>query len=134
MLIARLYSISGKSRCDLTMCKNSHLPSSINDAPGILGRCLEGLHAGTGWSYLVVMGGPHPLSNGEISVARFDITLYNSCQCSPADIRSATMPGQKALISANLIPTSRRSIWLISQNISKTSTVSPSLNLASSVD
>lgn len=129
MLIARLYSIFGKSRCDVTMCQYSHPPSSIKDAPGILGRCLEGLHAGSGWTYLVVMGGPHPLSNGEIAVARFDITIYSSC--SLANIRSATMPGQKVLISANLIPTSRKNTSLISQNISKRSTVSPSLNLAS---
>ena len=52
----------------------SHPPSSIKDAPGILGRCLDGLHAGSGWTYLVVMGGPHPLSNGEIAVTRFDIS------------------------------------------------------------
>ena len=60
------------SRC----VKNSYPPSSIKDAPGILGRCLDGLHAGSGWSYLVVMGGLHPLSNGDISVARFDVTYY----------------------------------------------------------
>jgi len=38
------------------------------------------------------------------------------------------MPGQKVLISANLIPTSRRHTWLVSQNILKRSTVS--LNFA----
>ena len=43
--------------------KNSHQPSSIKDMPGILGQCLDGLHAGSRWTYLVVMGGPHPLSN-----------------------------------------------------------------------
>ena len=57
------------------MCNEAHkyLPSSIKDAPGILGQCLDGLHAGSGWTYLVVMGGPHPLSNGDIAVARFHV-------------------------------------------------------------
>ena len=68
-----------------SMCKNLHTPSSIKDAPGILGRCLEGLHAGSGWTYLVLMGGPHPLSNGEIAVARFNISLLYS-SCTPAHI------------------------------------------------
>jgi len=93
--------------------------------PGILGRCLDGLHVGSGWSYLVVMGGPHPLSNGEIAVARFDVPLYSYTS---TDIPPATVPGQKAMISAKLILTSRSNTSLISQNIWNRSTVS--LNLA----
>ena len=56
--------------------KNSHQPSSIKDMPGILGQCLDGLHAGSRWTYLVVMGGPHPLSNGDFAVARFGVPYY----------------------------------------------------------
>ena len=74
-MIARLNSIFGKIGCYYvrSVKKLTDATSSIKDAPGILGRCLDGLHAGSGWTYLVVMGGPHPLSNGEIAVARFDV-------------------------------------------------------------
>jgi hypothetical protein len=71
------------------------------------------------------MGGPHPLSNGEIAVARFDVPLYSYTS---TDIPPATVPGQKAMISAKLILTSRSNTSLISQNIWNRSTVS--LNLA----
>jgi len=47
-----------------------------------------------------------------------------STSCTLTDILSATMPGQKVLISANLILTSRRHTWLVSQSILKRSTVS----------
>jgi hypothetical protein len=71
-LIAHLNSIFGKIGGYVRCLKKLTSPSSIRDAPNILGRCLDGLHAGSGWTYLVVMGGPHPLSNGDIAVARFD--------------------------------------------------------------
>jgi len=76
-MIARLNSIFGKIKCYYvrSVKKLTDAASSIKDAPGILGRCLDGLHSGSGWTYLVVMGGPHPLSNGEIAVARFDVLL-----------------------------------------------------------
>ena len=51
--------------------------------------------------------------------------------CTPTDILSATAPGQKVLISANRILTSRRNTWLISLNILKRSTVSLNLTLSS---
>ena len=47
-----------------------------------------------------------------------------SSTCTPADLPSAIMPGQKGLISANFILISRRHTWLISQNIWKSYTVS----------
>ena len=88
-LIAHLNSIFGKIGYYVRCLKKLTSPSTIKDAPGILGRCLEGLHAGSGWTYLVVMGGPDPLSNGDIAVARFDVPYivlvllltYSQLQC-----------------------------------------------------
>lgn len=58
------------------MCKKPHnYQSFIKDAPGILGQCIDSLYTGSGWTYLVVMGGLHPLSNGDIAVARFNLDV-----------------------------------------------------------
>ena len=51
MLITRLYSIFGKiGLCYVTHVKTHIHQSSIMDVPGILGQCLDGLHAVSGWT------------------------------------------------------------------------------------
>jgi len=49
--------------------------------------------------------------------------------CASTDLLTATMSGQKLLISAKLILTFRRHTWLVSQNIWKRSIVSLNLDI-----